>query len=123
MAAGGLPIPRSDHAELCAEMAIAMFDDLRSLNRAERLDLQIRVGISTGPVASGVVGSTKFAYDVWGHTVNTASRMESTSEPGRIQISASTAESIRHAYRIEPNGEVDCKGIGLVETYWLLGHR
>ena len=123
MAAGGLPIPRSDHAEICAEMALGMFDDLRAFNRAERLDLQIRVGISTGPVASGVIGVAKFAYDVWGHTVNTASRMESTSVPGRIQISASTAEAITENFRVGPHGEVDCKGIGPVSTFWLLGRR
>jgi class 3 adenylate cyclase len=104
-------------------MALGMFEDLRAFNRDERLDLQIRIGISTGPVASGVIGYTKFAYDVWGHTVNTASRMESTSEPGRIQLSASTADAIKKAYRLEPHGEVDCKGIGLVSTFWLLGRR
>jgi len=123
MAAGGLPIPRPDHAELCAEMALGMFEDLRAFNRDERLELQIRIGISTGPVASGVIGYTKFAYDVWGHTVNTASRMESTSEPGRIQLSAPTAEAIKKSFRVEPHGEVDCKGIGPVSTFWLLGRR
>lgn len=123
MAAAGLPIPRSDHAELCADMALGMFEDLRAFNRAEALDLQIRIGISTGPVTSGIVGHTKFAYDVWGHTVNTASRMESTSKPGRIQVSAATAQAIEERFRLEPHGEVHTKGVGSVHTFWLLGRR
>jgi class 3 adenylate cyclase/CheY-like chemotaxis protein len=79
MAAGGLPMPRPDHAEICAEMAIGMLNDLENFNHETGADLSMRVGMSSGPVVAGVIGHNKFSYDLWGNTVNTASRMESTS--------------------------------------------
>jgi class 3 adenylate cyclase/ActR/RegA family two-component response regulator len=121
MAVGGLPIPRSDHADICAEMALGMFDDLTEFNKQYDADLAMRVGLNTGPVVAGVIGFTKFSYDLWGNTVNTASRMESTSISGRIQISTSTRDSLSSAFIIEERELMECKGLGLIMTYFLNG--
>lgn len=123
MAAGGIPIPRSDHAALCAEMALGMYEDLKAFNRDTGRSFSMRIGINSGPVVAGVIGFTKFSYDLWGNTVNTASRMESTSAVGRIQVSPSTFEELKESYRFEPAGEVECKGLGNVSTHYLLGRR
>lgn len=121
MAVGGLPIPRSDHADICAEMALGMFDDLTEFNQQYDADLAMRIGLNTGPVVAGVIGFTKFSYDLWGNTVNTASRMESTSISGRIQISTSTRDSLSSAFIIEERELMECKGLGLIMTYFLNG--
>jgi adenylate cyclase len=121
MAVGGLPIPRSDHADICAEMALGMFDDLTEFNKQYDADLAMRIGLNTGPVVAGVIGFTKFSYDLWGNTVNTASRMESTSISGRIQISTSTRDSLSSAFIIEERELMECKGLGLIMTYFLNG--
>jgi adenylate cyclase len=121
MAVGGLPIPRSDHADICAEMALGMFDDLTEFNKQYDADLAMRVGLNTGPVVAGVIGFTKFSYDLWGNTVNTASRMESTSISGRIQLSTSTRDSLSSAFIIEERELMECKGLGLIMTYFLNG--
>lgn len=119
MAVGGLPIPRSDHADICAEMALGMFDDLIEFNKQYDADLAMRIGLNTGPVVAGVIGFTKFSYDLWGNTVNTASRMESTSISGRIQISTSTKDKLSPSFVIEERELMECKGLGLIMTYFL----
>jgi adenylate cyclase len=121
MAVGGLPIPRSDHGDICAEMALGMFDDLVEFNKQYDADLAMRIGLNTGPVVAGVIGFTKFSYDLWGNTVNTASRMESTSISGRIQMSTSTRDSLSSAFIIEERELMECKGLGLIMTYFLNG--
>jgi class 3 adenylate cyclase len=120
MAAGGLPIPRADHAEICADMALGMFDDLAAFNQEHGRSLDMRIGINSGPVVAGVIGYTKFSYDLWGNTVNTASRMESTSLPGRVQVAPATHAALRGKFSMEVAGQVMCKGIGKVHTHFLL---
>jgi class 3 adenylate cyclase len=123
MAVGGLPIPRPDHAELCAEMALGMFEDLRQFNRENGTELSMRVGINSGPVVAGVIGFTKFSYDLWGSAVNIASRMESTSQSGRAQVSPSTHALLRNTFVMVDAGRVECKGIGPVSTHFLVGRK
>ena len=119
MAVGGLPIPRSDHAEIAAHMALGMFEDLEKFNDTNGMSLEMRVGLNSGPVIAGVIGYTKFSYDLWGNTVNVASRMESSGTKGRVMISPSTYELVNGSFTTTPNTEVECKGIGKVMTYFL----
>jgi class 3 adenylate cyclase len=123
MVAAGLPERRADHAEAMAEMGLDMQAALEAFNRARGTTLSIRTGINTGPVVAGIIGTSKFIYDLWGDAVNTASRMESHSTPGRIQVTASTFERLRHAYLFEPRGTISVKGKGDMPTYFLLGRR
>ena len=123
MAVGGIPIPRSDHAEIVVEMAIGMFEDLKQFNIAHSMNLEMRIGINSGPVVAGVIGFTKFSYDLWGNTVNTASRMESTSVNGRIQVSPSSQELLANGYLLEERGLMECKGLGQITTYFLNGKK
>ena len=104
MAAAGLPVPRDDHAEAIAEMALDMQQTIRQFYGNGGEMFQIRIGINTGPVVAGVIGTQKFIYDLWGDTVNVASRMESQGEPGRIQVTATTYERLQDKYLLEEAG-------------------
>jgi class 3 adenylate cyclase len=104
-------------------MALGMFDDLHAFNRENGAVLDMRIGINTGPVVAGVIGFTKFSYDLWGSAVNIASRMESTSIAGRIQISSSTYEALGGDFSTSGAGAVECKGLGSVNTYFLTGRK
>jgi adenylate cyclase len=121
MVAGGLPEARPDHAEAIAAVAIEMQDAFGRICERLGLDLAIRIGIDTGPVVAGVIGRRKFIYDLWGDTVNTASRMESHGLAGRIQVSGSTYERLRERYRFEKRGGIAIKGKGVIDTYLLVG--
>ena len=123
MAVAGLPIPRPDHAQLCAELALGMFDDLKAFNQENGKELDMRIGLNSGPVVAGVIGYTKFSYDLWGNTVNTASRMESTSQPGRVQVSPATFEAIRNDFNLEDGGLMECKGLGEILTHLLVSKK
>lgn len=119
MVAGGVPEQRDDHAVAVAAMAVAMLDAVENLGEAASRPLRLRIGLHTGPLIAGVLGTHKFVYDVWGDTVNTAKRMESYGQPGRIHISAATREALGGSFRYEPRGAVEIKGKGPMETYFL----
>lgn len=119
MLVGGVPEPRVDHAVAVVEVGFAMLDAMDSFNRARGTQLQIRIGVNSGPVVAGVIGMHKFTYDLWGNTVNVASRMESTGVPGRIHVSPSTALHLQGRFELEARGAVSVKGIGEVDTFFV----
>ncbi|HEY9909342.1 MAG TPA: adenylate/guanylate cyclase domain-containing protein, partial [Thermosynechococcaceae cyanobacterium] len=121
MVVAGLPEPRTDHAEAIVEMALAMQQVLKVLNQRTGHTLQIRTGIHTGPVVAGVIGLKKFAYDLWGDTVNVASRMESHGLPNEIQVSSITHAYLQHQYIFEERNKIVIKGKGEMTTYILRG--
>ena len=121
MAVAGLPERAPDHAERVVKFAIRMFESVKAYNEAHGTDLNIRVGINSGPVVAGVIGTSKFIYDLWGDAVNTASRMESHGVPGRIHISKSTESEVAGRFEIERRGEITVKGKGSMETYFVAG--
>lgn len=121
MVAGGLPKPQTNHAESVARMAIDMQREVAQFTTRENQAIALRIGIHTGPVVAGVIGSRKFSYDLWGDTVNIASRMESCGISGGTQVTASTYERLRDRYLFEPRGVITVKGKGDMMTYWLKG--
>jgi class 3 adenylate cyclase len=122
LVAGGVPIPRPDHAIAVAEMALDVREALRCFNARRGTSLAIRIGINTGPVVAGVIGTRKFVFDLWGDAVNIASRMESHGEPGRIQVTEATFQLLRERYEFAERGPIPVKGKGPMRTYFLL-HR
>jgi class 3 adenylate cyclase len=120
--AGGLPFPTKDHA---VKMVNAAFDIVNFVEEAKQTDalhmvsFEIRIGINSGPVVAGVVGTKKFAYDIWGDTVNVAARMETMSDAGRINISANTYELIGDYFECEPRGEIYVKNRGMMQMYFV----
>ncbi|MBT9314564.1 adenylate/guanylate cyclase domain-containing protein [Leptothoe spongobia TAU-MAC 1115] len=117
MAVGGLPLPCADHAQAVVKFALDMQTVIDKFNWETGHNLSIRIGINSGPVVAGVIGIKKYIYDLWGDTVNTASRMESHGTPGTIQITESTFQLIQNQFRIEPIGQITVKGKGNMMTY------
>jgi class 3 adenylate cyclase/CheY-like chemotaxis protein len=120
MVACGLFGPREDHARAVANMALAMTETLTELNASLPSPLEIRIGINSGDVVAGVIGSHKFVYDIWGDAVNIASRLESNSLPSRIQVSGSTYQHLGRDFVFEPRGSLNIKGKGVMETFFLI---
>jgi len=121
MAAAGVPDPNPDHAEAAALLALRMLEALHAYNHELDIDLDLRIGLHSGTLIAGVIGTKKFVYDLWGDTVNVASRMESHGIPGTIQISAATHELLKDRFRCEPRGEIEIKGRGPMTTWLLSG--
>lgn len=126
MCAGGLPFPTINHSSKMVQAAIEMaqFVEKAKINFSQNeASFEVRIGINTGPVVAGVVGTKKFAYDIWGDTVNIAARMESNSEPGRINISENTYELIKGEFECEYRGEIEAKNRGLLKMYFVKARK
>ncbi|CAM2162547.1 adenylate cyclase [Paraburkholderia sacchari] len=121
MAAAGLPDPAPDHAARAAHMSLDMIDALGRINRRHGYNLQMRIGINSGPVVAGVIGRRKFIYDLWGAAVITASRMESHSVAGRVQVTDATRRLLGDRFLFEERGAIEAKGIGTLHTWFLTG--
>jgi class 3 adenylate cyclase len=119
MLASGVPVMRADHAEACAEAAFEFIEAVRVFNRRHQLEWAIRVGMNSGPVVAGIIGTKKFSYDLWGDTVNIASRMESHGQPGKIQVSEATKKLLEDKYEFTPVGVIEIKNSSPMPTYLL----
>jgi class 3 adenylate cyclase len=121
MVVGGLPVPTVDHTARVAGMALDLANAVEAIEAAARLGIAFRIGIHIGPVVAGVIGTKKFIYDVWGDTVNLASRMESLGVPGRVQVTGAVMERLGDAFTFESRGLVEVKGKGPTPTWFLTG--
>ncbi len=123
MAVGGIPIAHPNHASAVANMALDMQTAIAKFNTATGESFNIRIGISTGPVVAGVIGTKKFIYDLWGDTVNIASRMESHGVPGCIQVTEATYQALKNHYELVERGVIPVKGKGDMQTYFITGKK
>lgn len=123
MAASGIPVPRADHAAAAAALALDMQRVVQEFQLKDGRPLQLRIGLSSGPVVAGVIGTKKFIYDLWGDTVNLASRMESQGACGQIQVSTETYQRLQDQFWLEERGEIWIKGKGQLRTYWLIDNK
>jgi len=123
MGVAGVPRPRPDHAEAVARLALGMLEFAAERCRSGLRCLDFRIGINSGAVVGGVIGRRKFVFDIWGDPVNTAARMESHGEPGKIQLTELTYELLKDRFVCEPRGTIEVKGKGPMRTWWLLAER
>ena len=123
MVVSGVPWARRDHVEALADLALDMADTVAALTDPYGNTIPLRIGLATGPVVAGVVGSRRFFYDVWGDAVNVASRMESTDAVGRIQVPEAVYERLKSDFVLEERGEVSVKGKGVMRTWYLVGRK
>lgn len=123
MIASGIPTPRKDHAEAMIEMALDMQIEIARFNQFQDENFCLRIGINSGPVVAGVIGTKKFIYDLWGDAVNTASRMESHGIPGKIQVTETTYKLCQDKFLFEKRGQIQIKGKGKMTTYLFIGRK
>jgi adenylate cyclase len=123
LAAAGVPVPRQDHAQAAARLALDMVRELEEHPGRNGQQLAFRLGIHSGPLVAGVIGKSKFHYDIWGDTVNIASRMESHGESGKVQISEATYELVKDSFECVPRGPVQIKGKGEMQTWYLVAEK
>lgn len=123
MVVGGLPEPNQSHAENVARFALDMLFVVQKYREQEGFPLEIRIGMASGDAVAGVIGKKKFVYDLWGRSVNTASRMESSGLPGRVQVTESTYALLKEKFQFEDRGAIELKGMGQVNSYILLGEN
>lgn len=122
MVVGGVPTPRADHADAVADMALAMLEAVREVSLT-RGPYQVRIGLNSGPMVAGVLGLSKFVYDLWGDTVNVAARMESHGEPGGIQVTEDTHARLEDRFTFEERGTIEVKGKGPMKTFLLRSRK
>jgi len=123
MVVAGVPVHRANHAQACVDLAFEMIDGLSRVKPRDGKLMSFRFGIHSGPLVAGVIGERKFKYDLWGDTVNTASRMESQGEAGRIHVSAATHRFILDDYECQSRGSIAIKGKGEMQTWFVTGKR
>jgi class 3 adenylate cyclase len=123
MAVAGIPVSRVDHTATMAELALDMRDSLGAIEQRTGAAIACRFGLATGPAVAGVIGRNRFAYDLWGNTVNMAARMESHGEVGRIQVTSSVRDALAGTHVFTPRGEIDVKGAGRTQTWFLESAR
>ena len=123
MVVSGVPQPRPDHVEAIADLALDMAEAVSGLKDSRGDVLPLRIGLASGPVVAGVVGSRRFFYDVWGDAVNVASRMESTDSVGRIQVPEDVYQRLKNDFMLEERGVLEVKGKGVMRTWYLIGRK
>jgi adenylate cyclase len=123
LVAAGVTEPRPDHAAAVADMALATRDELRRCLAADWPEVDVRIGVATGPVVAGVIGERRIGFDLWGDTVNTASRMATHADPGTIQLTDTTVRALPASYRVIPRGEIEVKGKGRLTVHALVGRN
>ncbi len=123
LVAAGLPEPRADHAEAIAGFALDLQQTAHGLNGPDGSQVEIRIGLHCGPLIAGVIGESRFLYDMWGDTVNVASSMESLGMPGKIQVSNEANNILTEKFAFDPRGKIEVKGRGEMQTWWMTGRR
>ena len=122
MAVGGLPVPDGQHCQKVAQMALEINEIIKT-KYAEKYDLKLRIGIHTGKAVAGVIGNKKFSYDLWGDSVNIASRFEASGHPEKIHVTEAVKNTLGDNFLFEDCGEVDIKGKGMMRSYFLTGRK
>jgi adenylate cyclase len=119
MAAAGLPMPQTDHVDRAVLMGLDIVKAMPGIREEVGVEIDVRIGIHTGPLVAGVIGTKKYAYDVWGYTVNVASRMESHGLPGHVQVSDDVRQALGERFSVEERGTIEIKNRGTMKTWFV----